>query len=312
MQQNYIKGGKTKGYIALTLTSTLWGTTWVASKVGIGEIPALQMAAIRQLIAGACLVIFFMLFRKLPLPTGKQWRWLMVMAILMFVLANGLSTWSLKFIPTGLSALIGALYPLCVVIIERIFFKAKRITPVTLLGFILGIAGIGIVFYENTFENASYSFVTGLVLSVIAMLSWSLGTVFIVRNKAQLNPYYATGWQMIIGSAILFILSATTQDTIPVLDISLKGWLVILYLVVFGSIITFVAFIYSMKKLPAAVASLYAYFNPLIAIVTAWIVLNEKLTMNILWGAIVTVVGVFLVNYSIRKNNEKLIIEPEI
>ena len=118
--------GKGKGYIALTLTSTLWGTTWVASKIGIGELPALQMAAIRQMIAGACLVIFFMGIKKLPLPTGKQWRWLIVMSILMFVFANGLSTWSLKYIPTGLSALIGALYPLSVVIIERIFFKAKK------------------------------------------------------------------------------------------------------------------------------------------------------------------------------------------
>lgn len=305
-------GGKGKGYIALTLTSTLWGTTWVASKMGIGQMPALQMAAIRQLIAGACLVIFFMAFKKLPLPTGKQWRWLIVMAILMFVFANGLSTWSLKYIPTGLSALIGALYPLSVVIIERIFFKAKRITQLTLLGFILGIAGIGIVFYENAFDNMSPSFAIGFFLSVIAMLSWSLGTVFIARNKAQLNPYYATGWQMILSSIILFVISETTQETIPVIDISLKGWLVILYLVIFGSIITFVAFIYSMKKLPAAVASLFAYFNPLIAIVTAGIILNEKLTLNILWGAIVTVMGVFLVNYSIRRNNEKQLTEPEI
>jgi len=307
-----INSGKGKGYIALTLTSTLWGTTWVASKIGIEQIPALQMASIRQLIAGLCFVIFFMIFKKLPLPTFKQWRWLFVMAILMFVFANGLSTWSLKYIPTGLSALIGALYPLSVVLIERIFFKAQRITPLTLLGFFLGISGIGIVFYESAFNVVSSSFAIGISLSLIAMLSWSLGTVFIAKNKAQLNPYYATGWQMLISSVILFLLSESLHDTLPVSDISIKGWLVILYLVVFGSIITFVSFIYSMKKLPVALASLYAYFNPLIAIVTAWLILNEKLTMNILWGAIVTVAGVFLVNFSIKRNNEKSLTEPEM
>jgi drug/metabolite transporter (DMT)-like permease len=312
MEQKGNTDGKGKGYIALTLTSTLWGTTWVASKIGITEMPVLQMAALRQMIAGAFFIIFFMLVKKLPLPTKKQWKWLFIMAILMFVLANGLSTWSLKYIPTGLSALIGALYPLSVVVIERIFYKAKRITPLTLLGFILGIAGIGIVFYENVFDNVSPSFAIGLILSVIAMLSWSLGTVFIARNKAQLNPYYATGWQMMLSALILFVISVTAQDTLPVKDIPLKGWLVIFYLVIFGSIITFVSFIYSMKKLPAAIASLYAYFNPLIAIVTAAIVLNEKLTMNILWGAIVTVIGVFLVNYSIKRNNDKILTEPEI
>ena len=302
--------GKGKGYIALTLTSTLWGTTWVASKLGIQEIPALQMASIRQLIAGLCFVLFFIAMRKIPLPTAKQWRWLIVMSILMFVMANGLSTWSLNYIPTGLSALIGALYPLSVVIIERIFFGAKKITPLTLAGFLLGIAGIGIVFYENAFDNVSSSFGIGITLSVIAMLSWSLGTVFIARNKANMNPYYGTGWQMILGSFILFILSEVTQDPIPVADIPLKGWLIIFYLVIFGSIITFVSFIYSMKKLPAAIASLYAYFNPLIAIVTAGFILGEKLTVNILWGALVTVLGVFLVNYSIRRNTE--VVESEM
>lgn len=309
LQEEQVKG-KGKGYIALTLTSTLWGTTWVASKMGIQEIPALQMASIRQFIAGLCFVIFFLVVKKSPLPTVRQWRWLIVMSILMFVMANGLSTWSLNYIPTGLSALIGALYPLSVVIIERIFFGAKKITPLTLLGFILGIAGIAIVFYENAFDNLSSSFGIGVCLSVIAMLSWSLGTVFIARNKANMNPYYGTGWQMILSSAILLVFSEIVQDPVPVSDIPLKGWLIIFYLVLFGSIITFISFIYSMKKLPAAVASLYAYFNPLIAIVTAGFVLGEKLTVNILWGAIVTVIGVFLVNYSILRKNEA--VESEI
>lgn len=306
-----IETGKGRGYFALTLTSTLWGTTWVASKLGINQMPALQMAAIRQLIAGACFIIFFMIVKKLPLPTGKQWRWLLIMAILMFVFANGLSTWSLKYIPTGLSALIGALYPLSVVIIERIFFNAKRITPLTLLGFVLGIVGIGIVFYENAFDNPSANFFIGLALSVIAMLSWSLGTVFIARNKANIDPYYATGWQMVLSAFILYALSEGSGETISFNEIPVNGWLAIVYLVIFGSIITFVAFIYSMKKLPAAVASLYAYFNPLIAITTAGFLLDEKLTLNILWGAIVTVIGVFLVNYSISRKTVQ-VAESEI
>ena len=86
----------------------------------------------------------------------------------------------------------------------------------------------------------------------------------------------------------------------------------IIYLVVFGSIISFVAFIYSMKKLPAAIASLYAYFNPLVAMVVAAIVLKEKLTLNILWGALVTLLGVFLVNYSIKRDSRKIIAEAEM
>lgn len=301
-----------KGYIALGITCFLWGTTWVVSKIGVNEIPPLQMAYIRQFIAGACFVSFFRFYKKFPLPSPKQFQWLLVMGILMFVFANGLSTWSLKYIPTGLSALIGALYPLSVVIIEKLFFKSKQLTFLTFIGLFLGLTGVGIVFYEHAFKGLDHMFVIGLLLSVAAMLSWSVGTVFLSRNKAAIDPYYGTGWQMLISSAILLIMAETTQPTVSITAIPVKAWMVIIYLVVFGSLISFAAFIYSMKKLPTAIASLYAYFNPLVAMVLASFILEEKLTINILWGAIVTLIGVYLVNYSIKKKPAKIIVEAEI
>ena len=304
--------GKAGGYLALCITSIVWGTTWVASKIAVTDMPALQMASIRQFFGGIFFVLFFLLYKKIGLPTRQQFVWLLMMAFLMFVIANGLSTWSLNYIPTGLSALIGALYPLSVVVIEMLFFKNRNMNLLTFTGLLLGIAGIGIVFYESAFHNRPDGFIYGVILSVIAMLAWSVGTIFIVRNKVKMNPYYATGWQMLIGSGMLFIISHIFQPTIPLQAITAKSWLAITYLVLAGSLLAFIAFIYSMKKLPAALSSLYAYINPLVAMVTAAIVLNEQLTMNILWGAIVTLVGVFLVNYSIKRNREKIIAEPEL
>lgn len=305
------KDKQSKGYLALAVTCIVWGTTWVASKVGVHEMPALQMASIRQLLGGLSFVLFFLLYKKMPLPTVKQFRWIAVMSVLMFVFANGLSTWSLRFIPTGLSALIGALYPLSVVIIERLFFKGTKMTVLTFLGLFLGLTGVGIVFYETAFDNITPDFLLGLSLSVFAMLSWSIGTIFLSRNKANLNPYYGTGWQMLFSSAILFVMAEFTQPTVALTSISLTAWLAIAYLVVFGSIITFIAFIYSMKVLPAAISSLYAYINPLVAMIVAAFVLNEHLTINILWGSIVTLIGVYLVNLS-SKRRQKIIAEPEL
>lgn len=308
---NNLPRGKAGGYVALCITSIVWGTTWVASKIAVADMPALQMASIRQFFGGSFFVLFFLFYKKMGLPTRQQFGWLLMMAFLMFVMANGLSTWSLNYIPTGLSALIGALYPLSVVIIEMLFFKNRNLNAITFIGLLLGITGIGIVFYENAFHNHPEGFLFGVILSVIAMLCWSVGTIFIVRNKLNMNPYYATGWQMFIGSVMLFIISHVFQPTIPLQDITTRSWLAITYLVLAGSLLAFIAFIYSMKKLPAAVSSLYAYINPLVAMVTAFIVLDEKLTMNILWGAIVTLIGVFLVNYSIKRSREKIIVEPE-
>ena len=116
-------------YLALAATSILWGTTWVASKAAVKEIPALQIAALRQLFAGSAFLIFFLIFRKSPLPNKKQFIQLGKMAVIMFVFANGFSTWGLKYIPTGLGALIGALYPLSVMIIEWMFFHKRNAVP---------------------------------------------------------------------------------------------------------------------------------------------------------------------------------------
>lgn len=303
---------RTGGYIALATTSIVWGTTWVASKIAVAQVPAFQMASIRQFLGGICLVLFFMLYKKLPLPGAKQFGMLFILSLLMFVGANGLSTWSLQYIPTGLSSLIGALYPLSVVIIEMIFFKNRNVTPLTFAGLLLGILGIGIVFYENAFHGVRPAgFLLGVLLSFIAMLAWSAGTLIIARNRVPMNPYYATGWQMLISAAIMFGFAIFSNNTIPLGDISSTSWLAIAHLVIFGSLITFAAFIYSMKKLPPALFSLYAYFNPLVAIVTAGLLLKEKMNLNILWGAIVTLLGVFLVNYSIRSNKKQITVEPE-
>lgn len=273
--------------------------------------PAFQMASIRQFLGGISLLLFFIAFKKLPLPTLKQFLWLTIMALLMFVGANGLSTWSLKYIPTGLSALIGALYPLCVVLIEFFFFNNKNINILTITGLLLGIGGVGIVFYESAFHHRSPNFFSGVGLSAAAMLAWSIGTIVISRNKLKINPYYATGWQMLISAAILLPMAYATQPLIPLQNISARAWMAISYLVIIGSIISFAAFVYSMKELPAALFSLYAYFNPLVAILVAGFLLHEPLTINILWGAIVTLLGVYLVNYSIKRKNEKDLADEE-
>ena len=303
---------KANGYFSLLVTSIVWGTTWVASKFALQQnIPAIQLASIRQFLAGICFVVFFLFFKKLPLPTKKQWRWIFVMSILMFVCANWLSTWGVKYISTGLASLIGALYPLSVVLIERLFFKSERIKPLTFIGLFLGIAGVGFVFYENMTITKDYNMLIGLGLSLFAMLCWSLGTIFIARNKTEINPYYGVGWQMLISSFILFVISSLSKQTIPLYQISWSLWLTILYLVIFGSIASFVAFIHSMKVLPAALSSLYAYANPIVAMLLAAMLLGDKLTVSMFWGTLVTLAGVYLVNYSVKKNRTDVIVEPE-
>lgn len=141
-----------KAYIALGITSFFWGSTWVVSKIGTQYISGLQIAYIRQFIAGIIFIIYF-LMKGEKLPTLYQFKWITLLAIIMFLLANGLSTWGVKFVPSGLAALIGALYPLFAVTIEAAITR-KALRPLTVTGLIAGILGIAVVFYENAFHAA--------------------------------------------------------------------------------------------------------------------------------------------------------------
>lgn len=294
-----------KAYIALTLTSIIWGTSWIASKIGVQKAPGLEVASIRQFIAGVILLGFFFA-RGERMPTWKELRWLAMMAVLLFLSANGIATVALKYIPSGMGALISALYPLCVVVIERLFFRDTRITPLTFIGLFLGIGGIALVFYDNAFHNHTEGYAWGVILSVLAMLSWSIGTIVLSRTQVTLNPYYATGWQMFISSFILMILLALSGDAIPLTQVPRETWGAITYLVIASNLITFAAFIYTMKHLQPAVAALYAYINPIVAILIGSLIMHEKITTNIIIGSLITLAGVYLVNQSLRKQKEML------
>ena len=135
---------------------------------------------------------------------------------------------------------------------------------------------------------------------MIAMVTWAVATIFIARRKTEMNPYYATGWQMLISAFLMFLIVLATGDSIPIANIPFQTWAALAYLVSAGSIIAFIAFIYSMKNLEPGIASLYAYVNPIVAILVGSVIMNEKLTANIIIGSLITLGGVYLVNKSLK------------
>ncbi len=291
---------KHKAYTALAITSFFWGSTWVVSKIGTQYISGLQIAYIRQFIAGILFVGFF-LIKGEKLPTLQQFKWITLLAFIMFLLANGLSTWGVKFVPSGLASLIGALYPLFAVLIESVAFK-KKIKPLTVIGLATGVVGIAVVFYENAFHTPGDNYIFGIILGLVATFAWSVGTVIISRKDFKINTYYSLGWQFIIGSGFTYILASATNNNIPLTDLSYEVWLVILYLVLFGSVLAFVAFLYTLEKLPTAIASLYAYVNPIVAMfLGTFIFTHEKITLYLIAGTAITLAGVYIVNYSVKK-----------
>jgi drug/metabolite transporter (DMT)-like permease len=291
---------KQKAYTALAATSIIWGTTWVAMKFGVKNMPPLELASIRQFLAASIFIIFF-LIKKEKLPTQQQFIQLFFLGVLTFVLSNGVSTWSLKYIPSGLGALIGALYPLCVVLIEYFFYQNKNITWLSVVGIALGICGMIIVFYDNAFANHPKGYGIGILLAFIAMFSWSWATIFIGKKTVKINAYFSMGWQMLFSSFLLAGITFFSNNYLPLIQIPAVSWIAIFYLIIMGSVVAVIAFVYSMHHLPTAIASLYAYINPLVAIFIGTFLLDEHLTFKIILGTLITLMGVYLVNKSLKK-----------
>ena len=292
-----------KAYFALAVTSIVWGTTWVASKMGISHMPAFELASIRQFLGGSLYVGFF-LIKGEKLPTKKQFFWLLGMSLLMFVSSNGIATYGLQFITSGLAALIAALYPLSVVLIERYYYKAIVITPNTLIGLCLGLLGIGFIFYKDSLTLHGSHYILGVALSLLAMITWSIGSIIISRTKIKINAYNSIGWQMLISALIMACITIMSGNYVPLNQIPAISWGVIVYMVIGGSVFAFISFIYSMKHLKSSIASLYAYINPIVAIWVGSILLNEQMTWNNIVGTLCTLIGVYLVNKSLKDQKD--------
>lgn len=274
------------------------------------KVPGLQISAIRQLIAGLVFIIFFKLKGE-PWPKVSQLKSLLFVAFFLLIFANGLSTWSIKYVSSGLGSLIGALFPLFVVIIEMIFFRTK-VKPLTFVGLFLGIGGIAFVFYDSAFHHQSEGYIFGVVLGLIATLSWSIGTIMVSRKKININPYYGMGWQMMMSAPFISAMAFATSQHVPISAMPIQAWGGMIYLVLAGSCIAFVCFIYSMKHLPAGIASLYAYINPIVAMLIGSVLLTEPLTIDLLIGTIITIGGVYLVNHSMKEKSTTVPVEKEM
>ncbi len=289
--------------LALCWVSFFWGTTWIASKEGVKYMPALQLAAIRQFL-GATLYLSYFLFKKTTWPKGKQWKTIFILSVLNFVLSNGLSTWGVKYISSGLGAIIGALVPLWVVIIS--LFRGEKLVKLAIVGLIVGFAGVCVIFYEHLSDFLIFDFRFGIIISIISTLTWAFATLYTKKKAASFNPYFSLGIQMFISSILLFAYLGATGSAISLSSIPIISWISIGYLVLFGSVLTFIAFIYALQHLPAEINSIYAYINPIIAVLLGAYIFGEPLTFSIAVGGIITLFGLYLVNQSFRNSKKQV------
>ncbi|NRS88022.1 drug/metabolite transporter (DMT)-like permease [Flavobacterium sp. 7E] len=294
--------------LALSVVCFCWGTTWIASKEGVRHMPPLQLAAIRQFIGGG-LYIFYFILKKAPWPKGKQWKTILILSILNFALSNGLSTWGVKYISSGLGAILNAIFPLWIVIIT--FFRGEKLARLAIIGLVVSFSGVCVIFYDHLSDFLQADFRFGIMLSIIATITWAFGSLYTKKKAATFNPYFSLGLQMFISSTLLLTITETTGMAVSMRSIPTTSWYAIAYLVVVGSITSFIAYVYMLQKLPPEISSIYAYINPIVAILLGALLFGESLNAAIAIGGTITLFGLFMVNRSIRRTRKLAIANKE-
>jgi drug/metabolite transporter (DMT)-like permease len=297
------KGTRFKALVALGLVCFFWGTTWIASRQGVLYMPALQMAGIRQL-AGGILYIIYFAAKGMQWPKGKEWLPILMLSLLNITLTNGLTTWAVQFISAGLGAIIAATFPLWIVVIHLFISKVKL--PVNaIIGLLLGFAGVCVIFYDHLKDFLNPDFRFGILLSLAGAWSWALGTIYTKQQASAFNPYFSLGLQMLISGILLTSVANGTGMTIPYTSIPWQAWTALAYLVIIGSVVSFLAYLYALQHLPTEQLSIYAYINPIVAMILSSIWFDEELTIYIAIGGAVILLGVHLINKAFRKQEKQ-------
>lgn len=289
-----------KAYVALGLVSFFWGTTYIAARIGTQHMPGLFVSGIRQFLSGSILVGFFLL-KGYQLPAWKVLKRISVQGIFLLCISNGLLTWSVEYISGGLAAIIAALVPLFIVLFTVWLSKCAKITRWMIIGLAIGFIGVLTIFYDYVGQMQNKSFLFGVVLALISTLSWSFGTVYTAKQKPPIDILFSVGLQMLIAGILILIVCGITGKYVNLSTAGQDSWLAIFYLVVFGSLVAYSAYVFAISKLPATQVSIYAYINPIVAVVLGWLLLSEKMNANMIFGTLITLGGVYLVNHEFKK-----------
>ena len=285
-------------WICLLIVYLVWGSTYLAIRVGVETMPPLLMAAARQLVAG---LIMFPLalrhWRSASLarrwPSRAEWLGCGVVGILLLV-ANGVVGVGEKTVPSGLAALLVATVPLWLLGIDAGLNHA-RMGLAQLAGLLLGLAGVALL--AGLGGDSRSTSVAGVLIILGAAAAWALGTIMAGRATIPSSAALASGMELLAGGAALLVLSAATGEfsSLHLGQVSERSWLALGYLIVFGSIVAFSAYGIAVRALPTATVATYAYVNPVIAVLLGALILNERLTPATIAGGVLIVGAVVLV-----------------
>jgi drug/metabolite transporter (DMT)-like permease len=273
----------------------IWGSTYLFIRIAVETMPPLLMAGVRYLVAGAILMaITARMGGASADPIGRrQWRATAITGALLLLGGNGGVSYGEQFVPSGVVALLVATVPLFIALLGATFL-GKRLPKVAVAGIAAGLIGTAVLLRPGATGAVDPRH---MLLVLVSPLAWSIGSLYATRGPLPKRPLVATGMEMLCGGALLIVAGLATGEAaaVQVGQISVASWLSLLYLVVFGSLVAFSAYVWLLTKVPTTAVATYAYVNPLVAVLLGWAVLGERITGQTLLAGALIIVAVALV-----------------
>jgi drug/metabolite transporter (DMT)-like permease len=292
---------KAKLIAAFMAIYIIWGSTYLAIKYAVATMPPFAMAATRFLVAGGILYVWARL--RSDVETRRvHWLHAMGLGVLLLCGGNGAVVWAQQHVPSGIAALVVAVVPLWVVLLDWLRPGGQRPHRLTLIGVIAGLAGMALLIGPGALGGGEIEALPAFVL-LCGSLSWSAATVFGKRAKVPGYPPLTSAMQLLGGGLALAIVSIVAGEPGNI-DPSSFSWQAIVslgYLIVFGSIVAFSAYSWLLRVAPPARIATYAYVNPVVAILLGWAIADERLTGRTMLAAAVILGGVALITSGISR-----------
>ena len=286
--------------LAFAIIYLVWGSTYLAIRIGVREIPPFLMAGLRFTVAGAVLWAW-MRATGTPPPTLREWRDASILGTLMFLIDYACLFWAEQRVPSGIAAVILAMIPVCITLLEITFLRSQRLTLRLAMGLAIGIVGV-VVLMSPSLGEAQLDH-RGVIALLVSCCGWSVGTIITKRLTLPESKPMSAAAQMLSGGVQLLALAAVAGEFthFRAQSVSSGAWLSLVYLIVAGSIISFTAYVWLLHYESPTKVGTYAYVNPVVAVILGATLGGESMGRRTILGTALILISVAAITTIKRK-----------
>ena len=285
-----------KTLLAFGIIYFVWGSTFLAIRVGVREVPPLILAAMRFFVAG--IVLYgWMIARGERSPSGREWRSATLLGLVIFVLDYGLLFWAEQRVPSGIAAVMLAMIPAFMALSEIIFLRTQTLTVRLVVALLIGIGGVAVLMSRSLNLGGAPIDKRGAAALIFASMSWSVASALTRKLTLPKSKVMSSGAQMLAGGVLLAVTAAALGEfhNFHPWSVSREVWLALLYLIVAGSIVGFTAYVWLIHHESPTKVGTYAYVNPIVAVLVGYFLGGEALSLRTIVGTMFVLISVVVI-----------------